>query len=156
MLALLNQILTIVKQLLTGQAGAAVQEAATQAKLVERTGVTKERISRELERMAFVDARRLFKWTTEGVSIVPSDELSDDDAAAVVEVSQTVTLDGGTIRVKVADKKGALMDLAKLHGYIIERKDLRVIRAVTDLTDDELAAIAAGAERDKAMGETRH
>ncbi len=52
-----------------------------------------------------------------------------------------------------ASKVGNL--LARLHGMIIEKRDLRLIRSIGDLTDDELAAIAAGSERDKSEG-TRH
>lgn len=44
--------------------------------------------------------------------------------------------------------------LARLHGYIVENKNVRFIRSVTDLTDEELAAIAAG-ERNTEE-ETRH
>lgn len=54
-----------------------------------------------------------------------------------------------------AAAKANLELIARLHGFIIERKDLRLIKSISDLTDDELAAIAAGAERDKAVG-TRH
>jgi phage terminase small subunit len=35
--------------------------------------------------------------------------------------------------------------LAKLHGHIVERRDVRVIRGLDDLTDDELAALKASA-----------
>ena len=80
----------------------------------------------------------------------------DDDAAAVVEVSETRTAEGGTIRVRVADKRAALMDLAKLQGYIIDKKDVRVVRSIEDLTDEELANLAAADERERARGETRH
>jgi phage terminase small subunit len=41
--------------------------------------------------------------------------------------------------------KGANELLAKLTGHIIERRDMRVIRSVQDLTDEELAAVAATA-----------
>ena len=46
--------------------------------------------------------------------------------------------------------------LARLHGMIIERKDLRMIKSVSDLSDEELAAIAANIEGEKLTGETRH
>jgi hypothetical protein len=39
------------------------------------------------------------------VTVRASAALTDDEAAAVIEVSQTVTAEGGTIRVKVADKR---------------------------------------------------
>ena len=39
--------------------------------------------------------------------------------------------------------KGANELLAKLTGHIIERRDMRVIRSVKDLTDEELATLAS-------------
>ena len=124
--------------------------------VMDRYAVSKERISAELARMAFADSRKLFKWSPDGVAIRSSDDLTDDEAAAVVEVSETKSADGGTgtIRVKLGDKRGALMDLAKLHGYIVERRDLRVIRQVEDLSDEELAALAATGDREREG--TRH
>lgn len=121
---------------------------------VDRYAVTKDRISQELARMAFADARRLFAWTSKGVTIIPSVDLSDDDAGAVVEVSHTVTAEGGTIRVRLGDKRAALMDLAKLHGHIVERKDVRLIRSIEDLQDEELTNLANS--KDGQTDGTRH
>lgn len=108
-----------------------VQEANVKAaerlvQAVDRFAVSKERISAALARIAFSDARRLFSWSVEGVRVLDSETLSDDDAAAVVEVSHTVTAEGGTIRVKVGDKRAALMDLAKLHGMVVDRVEAKV------------------------------
>ncbi len=47
-------------------------------------------------------------------------------------------------RVSVKDKRAALMDLAKLHGHFVERRETRVVRSWADLTEDELCALAAG------------
>ena len=37
--------------------------------------------------------------------------------------------------------KGNVDLVARLHGYIVDRKDMRIIKRVEDLTDDELAAL---------------
>lgn len=50
---------------------------------------------------------------------------------------------GPTRTVSIRDIRNAVMDLAALHGLIIERKQVRLIRSIQDLTDDELKAIAA-------------
>lgn len=134
-------------------AAARAKAAEKIAQALDRFAVSKERIARELARMAFADSRKLFKWSATAVTIISSDALSDDDAAAVVEVSQTVTAEGGTIRVKMGDKRQALMDLAKLQGYIIDRKDVRLIRDFSDLSDEELAALVQ--QRPQEEG-TRH
>lgn len=108
----------------------------------DRFAVSRERISRELARLAFSDHRRLFEWDKDGVIVRASADLSDDEAAAVIEVSQTITAEGGTIRVKLADKRQALMDLAKLHGHIVEKREIRRINDWSELSDEELAALA--------------
>ncbi len=118
---------------------------------VSRFAVSKERITEELARMAFADSRRLFEWGPDGVRVLSSDDLSDDEAAAVVEVSHTRTAEGGTIRVKMGDKRQALMDLAKLHGYVIERAETNLLsenlhRVVSDapITNDDWATKYGG------------
>jgi phage terminase small subunit len=133
-----------------GQIKAIVASADAKAakrleKAADRYAVSKERISHELARLAFADARKLFVWGKGGVEVRDSAELDDDTAAPVIEVSQTVTSEGGTIRVKLADKRQALVDLARLHGHIVDRKDVRVIRSLQDLSDEELAALSASA-----------
>ncbi len=45
--------------------------------------------------------------------------------------------------LRPADQRQALMDLAKLNGWVIDRSQVRFVRSVTDLTDDELDALAA-------------
>ncbi len=38
-------------------------------------------------------------------------------------------------------ERAALDSLAKLHGFVVERRDTRVIRGFQDLTDEELRAL---------------
>jgi hypothetical protein len=46
--------------------------------------------------------------------------------------------------------------LGKLNGHIIERRDVRLIKRVEDLTDEELAAVTATAEAERSSEGTRH
>ncbi|MGH7108689.1 MAG: terminase small subunit, partial [Acetobacteraceae bacterium] len=78
-----------------------------QARLAERSALTRERLVSDLARM-FADAMA-----------------AKNSAAAV----------------RLADL------LARLNGWIVERHQVRVIRSITDLTDDELAVLAAEVER---------
>lgn len=121
----------------------------------DRYAVTKERISQALARMAFIDPRDLYDWGERGVTLKASADLTDDQAGAVQAVSHTVTKDGGTIRVELADRRRALMDLAKLHGHIVEKRDVRVIRTIDDLTEAELEVLA-GHKQPEATNGTRH
>lgn len=133
---------------------AKAKAAALASQAPDRYAVSKERISRELARMAFIDPRGLYEWTEKGVTLKSSRDLTDDQAGAVQAVSHTVTKDGGTIRVELADRRRALMDLAKLHGYIVEKRDVRLIKSIEDLSEAELAALA-GTEQEEAHG-TKH
>lgn len=59
--------------------------------------------------------------------------------------------------IKDAVAAGTL--IAKLSGWIIERRDIRQIKSLNDLSDEELAAIKAEAQKelaDQASGDTRH
>jgi phage terminase small subunit len=75
----------------------------------------------ELRRVGFSDVRSFVEWDGSAVTLRPSDELTDDDAAAVAEVSQTVTKDGGTVRFRLHDKLAALGLLAKFLGVVDDR-----------------------------------
>lgn len=97
---------------------ASIQEAVRAAKAIraERTGITADRVLNEIAKLAFSDARRFSTWGPSGVSPIDSNTLSDDDAACVAEVSETVSKEGGSIRVKLHDKIGALDKLGKHLG----------------------------------------
>jgi phage terminase small subunit len=116
-------------------------EEAT-AKAAQQYVVTKDRISHALACMAFADPRSFYDWQASGMELKPSQDLTDNQAAAVQSVSSSVTKYGRSLKVELADRRGALMDLAKLHGHIVERKDVRVIRNLEDLSEAELMALA--------------
>ena len=48
---------------------------------------------------------------------------------------------------------GSLTLLAKIHGYVLGKRDVRVIRSIKDLSDAELAAIVARGDPDAAADE---
>lgn len=117
--------------------------AEKQRKLAEKTGVTVERIVAELAKIGFSDIRKAVKWNghlireednPDGgdvlviketrnnlVSLVDSEELDDDTAAAISEVSQNAT---GGVKVKLHDKRAALVDLGKHLGMFVEKHEV--------------------------------
>ena len=99
---------------------AAIAEA--QAARSRRTEVTADRVVLELARVAFGDPRRVMSWGPGGVKLRPSAELADEEAAIVAEVGETTTKEGGTIRLKMGDKLGALRLLAQHLGMLGEGK----------------------------------
>ncbi len=103
------------RQLVTKSNVAAAIAARIQARQA-RTEVTQDNVIRELARIAFGDRRDLMEWGPDGVRLIPSDQLTADQAAQVAEVSETVTLAGGSIKLKAHDKVKALELLGRYLG----------------------------------------
>jgi phage terminase small subunit len=99
------------------QAAIAERRAPIVKAAAEALGVTSLSVIEEFAAIAFVDPRKIASWSSEGVTLTPSDLLSEADARAVASVTQIPTKDGG-IRVgfKLHDKTGALKDLADRLG----------------------------------------
>src|SRR5205807_7328663 len=93
---------------------------------------TVEQVVRELKLLGFSDIRKVVSWRNElvtrtekaedgepvmvmmpRVTIVDADKISDEAAAAVAEVWQTVN---GALRVKLHDKHAALVSIGKHLG----------------------------------------
>lgn len=106
-------------------AQAIAERRVEQAQNVE---VTVERVLREYARIAFSDIRRYMRVSADGVAMKDSDQWTEDEAAAVAEVSETRTENGGSIRVKLHSKMDALGALGKHLGMFNERIDIHVIR----------------------------
>lgn len=105
-------------------------------RVIDKLAITKERVAAELAKIAFLDIREAVKWGRSPVDtqsenanpnglgiypveLVPSEMISDDAAAAISEVSLTQT----GVKIKMHDKRAALMDLAKLMGFIVEKHE---------------------------------
>ena len=100
-----------------------VQEAIQKAQVnrEKRTEITQDRVLAELAKLGFSDMRQFTAWGPGGVGLKSSDELTDEEAACVAEVSETVTQAGGTVRFKLHDKKGALELLARHLGMLNDK-----------------------------------
>lgn len=111
-------------------------------RVIDKLAITKERVLAELAKIGFADIRKAIKWqgtlvteednpdggdvlviknvVTNNVQLISSDEIDDDTAAAIAEVSQNAT---GGIKIKFHDKKGALVDIGKHLGMFVERHE---------------------------------
>lgn len=94
----------------------------------QRTEITQDRVLRELAKIGFSDIRKAVKWgETElrvsegeegelmpfhGLALLGSDQIDDDTAAAISEVSEG--REG--LKVKFHDKKGALVEMGRHLG----------------------------------------
>jgi phage terminase small subunit len=116
---------------------------------MRRHEVTVDRIVSELAKIAFANAQDFFAWGPSGVTVKASDDLTEDQRAVVCEVSQTVTAEGGTIRVKLSDKQAALEKLGKHLGMFVDRSESKNTNvnyniSAEPLTEDEWERQYAG------------
>lgn len=119
--------------------------AKAQAERSERTKITADQVLRELAKIGFSDIRKAVRWYSqtnvatvdddsevqtlaeEGavrfavanqVELISSNEIDDDTAAAVSEVGQSST---GALKIKMYDKRAALVDIGKHLGMFTEK-----------------------------------
>lgn len=130
-----------------------------------RTGITQDMVLRELAKIGFSDIRKVVRWGEtmvrmvdgeeecaedlvpyHGLALIDSTEIDDDTAAAIAEVSQG--RDG--LKVKLHDKKGALVDIGRHLGMFVPAGhadlDAELKRIEIEKRRVELAALKAGHE----------
>lgn len=109
---------------LAAQRAAAVVAAVDSA--VERYGITADRIADAIARLAFTDLDQICSWGTamEGGKRRPWLQLHDsatiaaDARPAIAEIRRSAA---GELSVKLFNKREALMDLARLKGWIADK-----------------------------------
>lgn len=111
--------------------------AELQEAIANRNSVSQDMVVQELKKIGFSDIRKAVRWgrnpldtTSENaspnglnmfpVSLVPSEEIDDDTAASVCEVSLTQT----GVKIKQYDKISALDKLARHLGMYTDKHEL--------------------------------
>lgn len=94
------------------------------AKAAAANEVTVERVVRELARLAFGNKKAVMTWGPGGLKLKDSDSLSDDDAAQVAEVKETISAAGGSLALKTHDKVKALELLGRHVGMFKDKLEL--------------------------------
>jgi phage terminase small subunit len=94
--------------------------------LMERAGrraeITAARVLQEMAKLAFYNPADYIKVDEDGTAVVDLSELDRDQAAAITEVISERGEDGKVkTRIKLADKKAALVELGRHFGLWIER-----------------------------------
>ncbi len=111
---------------------AAIQQAMSDRE--KRTGITADRVLKELAKVAFGDPRTIMAWGPGGVKIKESSTLTDDQAAFVSEVSESVTESSRTLKLKTNDKLKACELIGRHLGMF---KD-KILIGLENLSDSEL------------------
>lgn len=97
-------------------------ETQSQMKIFQTKALTKaeaslERTIVELARIGYSDLRKVVQWDANGVKLRASSELSEDEAAAVAEVSEVLGKEGVRgVRVKMHSKPEALAALLRYYA----------------------------------------
>ncbi|WP_368649647.1 terminase small subunit [Brucella intermedia] len=110
-----------------------VQEAIAKGreKTAEKLEITKERIVEELAKIGFSNMLDYMRAGTDGDPYLDFSNLTREQAAALAEVTVEDFKDGRgedardvrRIKFKLHDKKGALVDMAKMLGFMIEKHE---------------------------------
>lgn len=87
----------------------------------DRYLVSQERIVAELAKIGFANSEDYFEWGQGGVIIKDSKLLTTAERSVVAEISETKTQHGGSIRIKLSDKQGALEKLGRSIGMFKDR-----------------------------------
>lgn len=98
--------------------------------------ITHENITRELARIGFADIRDVVTWEDGRLRLQPSHRVTDDAAAAIAEISER----RGGLRVKLHDKRAALVDLGKIAGLFKDGVDVTVPVTFTVVRTTPVAA----------------
>ncbi|MFC1694129.1 terminase small subunit [Candidatus Latescibacterota bacterium] len=106
----------------------------------ERTEITSDMIVVELAKIGFANMSDYVKWNTSGITLKDSTKLSLEQSVCVSEVSETKTKNGGSVKIKLHDKKGALELLGRHLGMFTDKQEH--VHSMTPVTWAELAKLA--------------
>jgi phage terminase small subunit len=106
--------------------------AKAEAERSARTQITADRVLQELAKLAFANMADYMRVGPNGDPVCDFSKLTRDQAAALVEVTVEDFLDGRgdntrevrRIKFKLADKKGALVDIGKHLGMFVDRTEI--------------------------------
>jgi len=135
-----------------------------------RTGITQDMVLRELAKIGFSDIRKVVRWGEtmvrmveaeeggtddmvpyHGLALIDSAEIDDDTAGAIAEVSQGKE----GLKVKLHDKKGALVDIGRHLGMFGQggqsELDTELKRLEIEKRKAELKAMQAGSQSSNAQ-----
>jgi phage terminase small subunit len=108
--------------------------AAAQAERSKRTQINADWVLERLARIADADIRNVVQWgeaiavkddaggdrVVQGIALVDAAELAPEHAFAITEVSQTKE----GLKVKLADKRAALVDIGRHLGMFVEKAEI--------------------------------
>ncbi len=138
---------------LMGNAGVQQEIARLRLVLQSRTEVTPEKIVRELSLIAFSDIGDVVRLTDDGGVHFDFSDLPPEFTKAVTQITVETFTEGRDdratavrqVKIKMGDKRAALVDLAKIFGMMREQVDVNITSDhdagdFEDVSDDDLRA----------------
>ena len=119
------------------------------AKAVEDTGVNKAKVIAELAKIGFSNMLDYVTINARGEAYADLSKLTRDQAAAIVEVTSEIYMEGEgdeakpvkRTKFKLADKRAALVDIGKELGMFVKKVEVGGPGDFASLTEDELLAL---------------
>lgn len=109
------------------------------------TGISAERVIRELEKMAFANMLDYIRIDDEGNAVLDFSRMTREQAAAIGEITTEETTNPRTnettrrTKFKLLDKKGALVDIGRYLGMWVDRKEVKVGGVLFHVNADDMA-----------------
>lgn len=98
--------------------------AAISELINERAGTTSVVVLNEIARIAFAKFTDYGRIENGALVITDTDKLTEDQLAAIAEITETTTESSRTIKIRLHDKSSALDKLAKVLGLYRERVEV--------------------------------
>lgn len=117
---------------------------AEQTKRRERLELSGDQVLREYARIAFANMSDFVIVGSDGVTVRPMDDLTEDQMAAIAEVTVTPTQNGATVKLKLHDKLRALDALSKHLGLFAPEKVAMTNAAGEDVKPTDPVELARG------------
>lgn len=112
---------------------------AAKAERSRRTGITQDRVLRELAKISFAKMTDFADWDENGVRFKDSSELSPEDAACIAEITeQEIEIDGvikRTKKIKLHDKNSAIEKIGRHLGIFNDKIKMDVNQQITFVDD---------------------
>ena len=138
----------LASRLLTNEDVQSAVKSALAAR-TERVEITQDMVLRELARVAFADTTSAVRIEGGRVVVQDTDEMDENTRRAISEISETKTLNGGTLKIKFHDKVKALELLSRHLGIL---NDKLSVNAKTEVSCDEgLEALLSDPESRKLL-----
>jgi len=127
-------------------------EAEATRRAIADTAITKSKIVMELWRIGSANMMDFMTVGPDGDPVTNFKDLTRDQTAALQEIVIDAYVEGHgkearqikKVKFKLGDKGAALMNIARLFGWIIEKQERKVVDDLEGLTIEELEAIAEG------------